>query len=109
MANAELVVRQRYFEIKGDNFIDRGGSLPSEQGSEKFSWKKLLMHLGLIVAGGAVGWAAGGVMADSVNWSIGTHPIGKGVFQFVGGMIGMFAGGLTAELSTAKMPGRVYL
>lgn len=79
------------------------------RGRERYSWKKLAIHLGLIATGAVVGWIAGGIIADSVNWSIGTHPIGKGVFQFVGGMTGMFAGGLTAELSTAKMPGRVYL
>lgn len=77
-------------------------------GRERYSWKKLAIHLGLIAGGGLIGWAAGGILADSVNWSIGIHPIGKSVFQFVGNMTGMFVGGLTAELSTAKMPGTIY-
>lgn len=73
-----------------------------ERGRERFSGKKFLIHLSLIAAGGAIGWE----IANFASLS-GIHQIDSGLLQFVGSMIGMFVGGITAELATQEMRGTI--
>jgi|GEM_PF-2835396 hypothetical protein len=88
--------------------VSLDGSQDSGRGRERFSWKKLAVHLGFIAGGAVIGTVIGGVSVSLANSVIGMDPAWRPVFELAGEVAGMFAGALLAASSTSKMSGTIY-